>query len=210
MRITITSHLLQRENYKMNIETIRQFLKGNRETIASISDISNIFQSLAAVVTIFGIVFVGLEYNRQQQTSREEKAFELYQQFNEGKFIENRNNLKKAYYEKREDNPNLQETTQDYITTMKSVWQEQYVATISIKDFFEQVATCVEKDLCDEEVTRALFGKEAQDFFETHYDFFCLERKEHKDENMGLILQEFVEKTHKNCAHIDDYIAKNP
>lgn len=191
----------------MNIKLIKKFLKGNQESIASVS---NIFQSVAAIVTVIGIGFAGYEYDKQQQNIREQKAFELYQQFNEGDFLKSRNQFKQAYYDKREENPDFYESTGKYISAMESVWQDQYVDIISLKDFFEQVATCVKSNLCDEDVTRALFGKEAQEFFEINYDLFCLERNKYKDKDMGEILQKFVQKANKNCDHIESHIAKNP
>ena len=194
----------------MNIEKLQEFLKKHKNTIKSLADLSNIFQSIAALFTILGILFVGLEYHTQKKTNREEKAFELYQQFNEGVFIASRNNLKQAYYNKREENPDFQKDTKSYIETMEPLWDENYVDLISIKDFFEQVATCVEQKLCDDKVTEALFYTEAEEFLQTHYQFFCFEREKHGDKEIGKILERFLEKTNsdnsRNCDHIKDYL----
>ena len=193
----------------MNIKRIIQFLKGNKDTIESLADLSNILQSLAAIFTIFGIVFVGLEYYRQKKATRQEKAFELYQQFNQGKFIERRDELNKAFYE---INHRKYPTVGDYINAMQPIWKNQNVKIISITNFFEQVATCFERELCDKEATTALFGKEATEFLETHYQFFCLKR-ENGDKKIGKILEGFVEKVGKNirnCDHIKTIVSLNP
>lgn len=172
----------------MKIEQIKNFLERNKDT----------FESLAALFTIFGIAFVGVQYHRQQEVNREQKAFELYQQFNEGNFITSRNALKEAYYKNREDNPDYADTIKNYVTTMQPLWKKEYVKIISIKDFFEQVVTCVDQKLCDEETTKALFGKEAQEFLEINHQFFCLERQEHGDKKIGIVLERFVENNKTN------------
>ena len=189
--------LKNHKKHKMNIKEIRQFLKGNKEAIACISDISNIFQSVAALVTIVGIIFIGLEYHGQQQSNRQGKAFELYQQFNSGNFLENRDELEEAFY--RVNRINYQEIA-DYKDAMETIWKDQYVKIIRITKFFEQVATCVEKKLCDKKATIALFGTEAEEFLESHYPFFCDERKENGNKKLGTNLENFVKVVEENVV----------
>ncbi len=189
------SEKLKTPTNKMNIKKLREFLKENKETIASIANLSSIFQSMTALVTVVGIGFVALEYHTQQRASRQEKAFELYQQFNEGKFIETRNDLQEAFHKVRKENKDF--SIKGYSNAMKDIWNDEYVKIISITKFFEQVAACVKKKLCDKDATRVLFGTEAKEFWETHHPFFCLQREE-GDEKIGKELEAFVKNSRKN------------
>ncbi len=193
----------------MNIEKIREFLKGNKDTIESLADISTIFQSVAALVTVAGLVFVGLEYHTQKQTNREEKAFELYQQFNANEFMEIRGELKRKVFE-----INYQEysSDRDYETAINSILKDQnnkddkdiHVKIVTITNFLEQVVTCVEKELCDEQATIALFGTEATDFFDSYYQFFNFHRNVNGNTKIGEKLETFVREYKKASRETDN------
>ena len=174
----------------MKFTKIQNFLEKHKHSIESLTDI---IQSLAAVLTIIGIVYVGLEYHQQNKISREEKAFELYQQFNGEIFLPMRNELKSHFYTVNLD---TYPTSEDYIKAMISLWKDptKYATLLSITNFFEQVATCVDKELCDEEATMALFGTEAKDFFETHAQFFDWHRDVNCNKGLGINLEKFVER----------------
>ena len=179
-------------NFKTIFTPIRKILGSNK----------NIIESLAAAFTIIGIVFAGYEYQGQKQINREQKAFELYKQFNEEHFIKSRNEFKKAFYDTRNKNPDYYKSVKNQMTAMKDTWEKQYGNIISLTDFFEQVANCVNEDLCAENGTYTLFGKEAKSFLEINHPFFCNQRVNHNDQDIGLILEnfviKFVEKTKKN------------
>ena len=184
----------------MSFEKIKNLLEKHKNTIKSIADLSTIIQSLAATVTVVGIVFIGLEYHTQQKTNREAKAFELYQHFNTNNFMEIRNELKKSFYKEFIKNPvkdskDLKDLNEKEYTN-RSNWEneDEYIKIISITNFLEQVATCVQKELCDEEAAMTLFGTEAQEFFETYYQFFYWHRKKNGNKYLGITLEKFVEK----------------
>lgn len=184
----------------MSFEKIKNLLEKHKNTIKSIADLSTIIQSLAATVTVVGIVFIGLEYHTQQKTNREAKTFELYQHFNTNNFMEIRNELKKNFYEEFIKNPvknskDLKDLNEEeYIN--RSNWEnkDEYIRIISITNFLEQVATCVQKELCDQEAAMTLFGTEAQEFFETYYQFFYWHREKNGNKYLGTTLEKFVEK----------------
>ena len=188
----------------MNIEKIRKFLDDNKNTIKSLADISNIIQAIVSGFTIWGIVFVGLQYRAQIKTNREAKAFELYQHFNANNFMEIRNELKENFYEKILANPVEDLSIEDYKKAMEPFWEDKdnYVTIISLTNFLEQVATCVEQELCDEQATIALFGTEAKDFFETHYQFFDLHRNENGNIKIGEKLETFVREYRKRLKNV--------
>lgn len=194
--------ITKEKNYKMSFEKIKNLLEKHKNTIKSVADLSNIIQSLAATVTVVGIVFIGLEYHTQQKTNRQAKAFELYQHFNTNNFMEIRNELKKNFYEEFIKTPvkgskalkDLNE--EEYIKRYKSNWENKdgYIKIISITNFLEQVATCVQKELCDEEAAMTLFGTEAQEFFQTYYQFFEWHREKNGNKYLGITLEKFVKK----------------
>ena len=190
----------------MYIKKIKKLLEGNNNPIKYLADLSNIFQSIAAIFTVAGIVFAYFEYQTQQTNIRQEKAFDLYQQFNQEYFIESRNDLELVVSEKIDK---LYPDAEHYIKTMIPIWQKQSANIINITKFFEQVATCVNDQLCDEEATRVFFRREANDFFQTHYQFFCWKRLDYGSENTGIILEEFLKKPGAkdySCDHMYKFL----
>ena len=190
----------------MNFEKFKELLEKHKNTIKSIADLSTIVQSLAATVTVIGIVFIGLEYSAQQKTNREAKAFELYQHFNKDNFMKIRDELEKNFYTKFIAKDNLKNLSEKEYNE-KSSWKnkDEYIKIIRVTKFFEQVATCVQKELCDEEAAMTLFGTEAQEFFETYYQFFSWHRKRNGNKDLGVKLETFVEKyKNKNDNKVED------
>ena len=198
----------------MNIEKNKKnFLEGNKGTIESLA-------ALFAIVGILLSVSQHFEQLAQQQNNREEKAFELYKQFNEGYFIAARNELKKEVYETKREIYYKDLSAEDYIEAMLPHWTDKnkYVKIISITNFFEQVVTCVNKKLCDEEATMALFGKEAADFLGIHHPFFCMQRIKNRDHHIAAILERYVARYLQgrsgfsrgfDCFHVEGYLKEN-
>ena len=192
----------------MRFEKFNNFLTSHQNTIESLANLSTILESVAALVTMFGIVFLFVEYNMQQKTNREEKAFELYQQFNSGYFMETRNVLNgliddkytneeecRKQFDIDEENCIESLTPAQYHDYMvEEIWKKHRTDLNTITKFFEQVATCKEKKLCDQDATMALFGVEAKEFWQVHYPFFMWQRFDQGIFHSGVKLEKFIEK----------------
>ena len=145
------------------------------------------FETIVRVVTalalIAGGVLAALEYKDRKESNRVAQVLSFLERYNQEPIRSYRNNKIKAQVAAgRKNDPrsgrilasqsdgnsdlNCTEDRQAYEIDMVDSFGELRYEIDYITYFFDELYTCVEKEICDEAVTHSFFGKQAYDFLD--------------------------------------------
>jgi len=66
--------------------------------------------------------------------------------------------------------------------------------------FFEEVAICVERELCDQSVIESFFTNDAKSLFNSYYPYVCSLRRQWKNDTVYLKLEQFYVQSSKDVC----------
>lgn len=154
---------------------------------------------------ILAILFAGayslLEYIEHKQTVKIERSLEYVGNFRSGSTAEARLSLNQLLTDQHQTLSNIlsnKQSSQKQLNhayskfilqlTMTPLIQRQLEVVFS---FFEEVAICVEKELCDKEVIESFFTNEARALFNSYYPYVCSLRRQWNNKTVYLKLENF-------------------
>lgn len=144
-----------------------------------------------ALTFLFGIVYGLEQYVEKQHEGRINQTLDLFKQFDNPPFSAYRINLTKAYLAHGQDiadaslkGPDALETTIQNIVDKAGI-ETDLLMTIY---FFDALYTCVEKNLCDRDMTQRLFSPRARELILIYFQYIEERRKAGADFGIGLQL----------------------
>ncbi|MDH5393223.1 MAG: DUF4760 domain-containing protein [Gammaproteobacteria bacterium] len=164
---------------------------------------------------ILAIIFAGayslLEYIEHKQTVKVERSLDYVSHLRSGNAAEAKLSLNQLLADKQQALGNIlnkQYSSESELNTSYNAFILQITSTPQIQrqlevafSFFEEVAICVEKELCDEEVIKSFFTHEAIALFNSYYPYVCSLRQQWKNKTVYLKLERFyLNQTGDICA----------
>jgi hypothetical protein len=145
-----------------------------------------------ALTFLFGIPYGIEQYLEKQHDGRVSETLALYNQFNGAPFSTYRENITKAIVGNDaaitkaagQDADHLSDVVIDMVK--KTGIEADLLMTM---DFFDAVATCVEKSLCDRDTAQRLFSPRARDLLVIFYQYMQVRRVASAGPDFGIGLE---------------------
>lgn len=173
----------------------------------------NTISAISSVVTTTSIILGGFytifQYDNYQHEKKVNRVLEYSEKFSEQKLSQAWNNVNNDYYHKFAEVETLlsKETfVHDYHEFVIELEKKNNKDLEQLGDFFENLANCVDSNLCDKTVANQLFGRKAKEYYRRFYPRYCQKQKFWRDETIGSILEEVYNADKKNKVKTCDYM----
>jgi hypothetical protein len=174
---------------------------------------------LTSLSIVFGGCYTIFQYQSHQQEKRVNRVLDYSDKFYQQKLSQSLANINDKYYDQLEDikkilrQENYLEAYHQFVIQFRTENQEDFKL---LGDFFEELASCVDSDLCDEETALKLFGSQGKDYFVRFYPYYCQKQQKWQDKTIGTLFEKvyYINKKEGTCdyrnshSHERDYKRK--
>lgn len=173
--------------------------------------IADALKSWLGVVTIlFAGIYSLVEYIEHKQSVMVERSLDYVGDFRGGDASNAKLSLNQLLADKQQelahilnqtykDESALNESYKKFILQITNKAETQRNLEIAFS-FFEEVAICVERNLCDHEVIESFFINDAKSLFNSYYPYICSLRQQWKNDTVYLKLERFYIKPVKDIC----------
>jgi hypothetical protein len=175
----------------------------------------NIAEALNSWLGVLGVIVAGLygllEYIEHKQAVRVERSLAYVEKNRTGStgearlflsqlLAKNQQSLLDILSQSGQTEAELSKAYNDFIVQMAKSAEAQRKLEISFS-FYEEIAICVERELCDREVIMSFFGNDAKSLFNSFYPYVCSLRRQWNNNTVYLKTERFyVQTTTDICA----------
>ena len=168
-----------------------------------------IAEALNSWLGVLGIIFAGayglFEYIEHKQAVRVERSLTYVEKNRTGNVVEARLSLNQLLAKNHQSlidilsqpgqtPAELSKAYNDFVIQMAKSAETQRKLEISFS-FYEEIAICVERELCDREVINSFFSDEARSLFNSFYPYVCSLRRQWKNDTVYLRTEKFYGQT---------------
>lgn len=164
---------------------------------------------LGVITIVLGGCYTVLEYVEHKQSVKVQRSLsyvEKYRSSNTAEaklslnqlLIDNNEQLNNLLLKKYENSVDLAEAYNLFVLDIvkPSLIQRNIEILFS---FYEEVAICVERGLCDNEITQSFLSNDAKTMFNSYYPYICRLRKQWKNNSVYLRTQQYYVGTKNIC-----------
>ena len=173
--------------------------------------IAEALNSWLGVVTVIAAGAYGLlEYIEHKQGVRVERSLSYVESYRDGNAANAKLSLNQLLADKQEELATLLNTGYKKESDLNRAYADLILQITSkpsvqrnleiVFSFFEEVAICVERELCDHEVIQSFFTNEVRGFFNSFYPYVCSLRKQWKNNTVYLKLEKYYVQTENNIC----------
>ena len=151
---------------------------------------------LGIITIILGGCYSIVEYIDHKQTVKVQRSLSYLSTYRNGNISEAKLSLNqllvdqyaefnKVLSQKYTDNTSLKNSYNELVLNITKDTSVQRNIEI-LFSFFEEVAICVERELCDKEIIDSFFSNDAKSLFNSYYPYICSLRDQWKNNNVYL------------------------
>ena len=151
--------------------------------------------------TVCAAFYAVVEYVQHQQSVQVERSLAYVERHHKGNTFTAKRNLSQALFESSDQLTILLGAGNLSPEQLNDQYSEFMTALVVSKSlnadietlflFYEEVAICVERDLCDAEVIEEFFGGQARKMFNSYYPHVCYLREQWNNPRLYLSVQRF-------------------
>lgn len=177
-------------------------------------DNKSIADALKSWLGVLTVVLAGcysiIEYIEHKQTVKVERSLSYVANYRSGNTAEAKLSLNQLLIDKNsqfneilikkyKDSEALSAAYNELIITItrESIVQRNIEILFS---FFEEVAICVERDLCDSEIIHSFFADDAKTLFNSYYPYICSLRMQWKNDTVYLKTEKYYVQPKNNIC----------
>ena len=167
---------------------------------------------LQLLAVVLGGGFALLQYRDAASASRVAKALEVYQRYSKDEVLAARTKIDRAwllaepqmieFLRKRSGTPRVQLASQ-WRTFVSGVVKNARVEPelLTVVDYFEEVATCIDAAICDPETARRFLKARALLFYRQHYCYIVGRRQQTSDPDFAAGIEKIIgQKSNDSCG----------
>jgi hypothetical protein len=174
-----------------------------------------IAEALNSWLGVLAVIFAGgyalLEYIEHKQDVKVERSLSYVESYRDGNIADAKLSLNQTLSVHQDSLTQLLSQANQTSEQLNSAYN-QFILQISDDQdvqrnieiafsFYEEIAICVERKLCDSEVIQSFFINDARALFNAYFPYVCSLRKEWKNDEVYLKLEEYyIRSTHDICA----------
>jgi hypothetical protein len=162
-----------------------------------------IAEALNSWLSVVAVVFAGgyalLEYIEHKQDVKVERSLSYVESYRDGNIADAKLSLNQTLA-LHQTSKQLNNAYTQFI--LKTTEDQDVQRNIEIAfSFYEEIAICVERQLCDSEVIQSFFINDARALFNAYFPYVCSLRKEWKNDQVYLKLEQYyIRSTDDICA----------
>ena len=151
-------------------------------------------KGIGALSVIYGVAFGIYQYNDAKQEKRVEQSLSLFRQFNNAPFTQYRTKINDSLLNNSEKIYNAASNVDQLTTTMATIVRNDKIATdlVLVMDFFDGVAYCAAKRICDPGISYDLFYARGRELYVTFYQYIKAQRNSFAGNDFGAGLETLV------------------
>lgn len=173
--------------------------------------VADALNSWLGVIAMFcGGAYALLEYIEHKQSVKVERSLSYVEDYRGGSSADaklylnqllatNQDMLTQILSKEYSNNTQLNTAYNDFIIQITKDSTVQRNLEISFS-FYEEVAICVERKLCDGDVVQSFFVDDAKALFNAYYPYICSLRKQWKNNNVYAKTERFYVNSQKNIC----------
>jgi hypothetical protein len=174
-----------------------------------------IAEALNSWLSVVAVVFAGgyalLEYIEHKQDVKVERSLSYVESYRDGNIADAKLSLNQTLALHQDSLTQLLSTPNQTSKQLNNAYTQFILKTTEDQDvqrnieiafsFYEEIAICVERQLCDSEVIQSFFINDARALFNAYFPYVCSLRKEWKNDQVYLKLEQYyIRSTDDICA----------
>lgn len=179
-----------------------------------LTDNKGIADALKSWLGVVTVILAGgysiIEYIEHKQTVKVERSLTYVANYRGGNTAEAKLSLNQLLIDKNTAFNNLLSKTYKDNTALSKAYNQLVIEITKeapvqrnieiLFSFFEEVAICVERELCDSEIIHSFFTNDAKSLFNSYYPYICLLRKQWKNDTVYLKTERFYVQSKTNIC----------
>ena len=149
---------------------------------------------LGVITVILGGCYSVFEYIEHKQAVKVQRSLAYVEKYRSGDtadaklslnqlLIDNTNDLNALLVKKYASNDELSKAYHSYVLNITKPTSTQRNIEV-LFSFYEEVSICVERHLCDDEITQSFLANDAKTMFNSYYPYICHLRKQWKNDSV--------------------------
>jgi hypothetical protein len=154
----------------------------------------NVAKVAGAISLVYGATFGIFQYLESKQDKRIEQSLSLFRQFNNAPFTEYRKNVNAALLSSGGDLSDAAADEGKLTEAQANIVHKGKIETdlVFLVDFFDGVAYCAAKNICDPNISYDLFYARGRELYATFYQYIKAQRNTFTGNDFGVGLETLV------------------